>query len=156
MLILSCVRSTQPSQLSSQAEHLTMKSALLRRRHGKGRGVGQSKVTSQQEESFDEQGPQPIQTIAIRPEQSLSLVEIFLHGAIASVLFSRELIRHGSPAYSTRCIADLSDASGPVTYKSLLKPNTLAGSDNNSQVFKVLIKGRSEKADKILALLVCM
>ena len=130
-----------------------MKSALLRRRHGKGRGVGQPTVTPQQEESSVEKVPAPIQTTAIRPEQSLALTEIFLHGAIASVLYSRELIRHGSPAYSERCVADLLDASGPVTYKSLLKPNTLTGS-SNSQVFKVLVKGRSEKADRILTLLV--
>lgn len=154
-LILSCDRSTQPTQLPPQPEHLTMKSALLRRRHRRAKGVGQSKVTAQQEESSDQQVPEPIQTTAIRPDQSLSLVEIFLHSAIASVLFSRELIRHGSPAYSTRCVADLLDASGPVTYKKLLKPNTLTGSDD-SQTFKILVKGRSEKADKILKLLVCV
>ena len=130
-----------------------MKSALLRRRHGKGKGVGQPKVTAQQEESSVEQADEPVQATAIRTEQSLSLVEIFLHGAIASVLYSRELIRHGSPAYSERCVADLLDASGPVTYETLLKLNTPAG-HNNSQVFKVLVKGRSEKADRILTLLV--
>ncbi len=133
-----------------------MKSRLLRRR-GKGRVAGQSKVTAQQEESSDEQGPGHMQTTAIRPEQSLSLVEIFLNGAIASVLFSRQLLKHSSPAYSTRCVADLLDASGTVTYKSLLEPNTVAGAaGNTSQIFKVLIQGRSEKADKILTLLVCM
>lgn len=130
-----------------------MKSALLRRRHGKGRGAGQPRDTPQQEESSVEQEYEPMQTTAIRSEQSLSLVEIFLHGAIASVLYSRELIRHGSPAYSERCVADLFDASGPVTYRNLLQPK-IPTENNKSQVFKVLVEGRSEKADRILKLLV--
>lgn len=130
-----------------------MKSALLRRRHGKGRGVGQPKGTPQQEEPSFEQAHEPMQTTAIRFDQSLSLVEIFLHGAIASVLYSRELIRHGSPAYSERCVADLFDASGPVTYRNLLE-RKIPTQHNNSQVFKVLVEGRSEKADRILTLLV--
>ncbi|KAF7511943.1 hypothetical protein GJ744_003176 [Endocarpon pusillum] len=129
-----------------------MKSALLRRRHGKGRGVRQPKATPQQEESSFEQADEPMQTTAIRSEQSLSLVEIFLHGAIASVLYSRELIRHGSPAYAERRVADLFDASGPVTYRNLLE-RKIPSEHNNSQVFKVLVQGRSEKADRILTLL---
>jgi HORMA domain len=94
-----------------------------------------------------------MQTVAILPEQSLSFVEIFLNAVIASVLYTRELIKHDSSVFADRCIADLLGVSGPVTYQELLDLNTQAGR-SKSQAFKILLKGRSRRADKILTLLV--
>lgn len=94
-----------------------------------------------------------MQTTAILPEQSLSFVEIFLNAAIASVLYTRELLKHDSTVFSERCVADLLSVLGPVTYHHFLDLNTQAG-QTKSQVFKILLKGHSQKADKILTLLV--
>ena len=96
-----------------------------------------------------------MQTTAILPEQSLSFVEIFLNAAIASVLYTRELFQHDSSVFSERCVSDLLDVSGPVSYEDFLVLTTAAG-HTNSQVFKILLKGGSERADRILTLLVCI
>lgn len=94
-----------------------------------------------------------MQTTAILPEQSLSFVQIFLHGAIASVLYTRGLLRHDHPVFSDRCVADLLGADGPVTYKEFLHLNTQAG-QMKSQAFKILVKGQSVRANTVLSLLV--
>lgn len=94
-----------------------------------------------------------MQTTAILPEQSLSFVQIFLNAAVASVLYTRELLKHDSVVFSDRCIADLLGASGPVTYTDFSALDTQSV-HSNSQAFKILVKGRSQKADRILTLLV--
>ena len=111
------------------------------------------------QESFYEEEPSPeeeaalMQATLILPEQSLSFVEIFLNAALASVLYTRELLKHDSSVFSERCVADLLGLSGPVTYQDFLGLNTEAG-HGKSQVFKILVKGRSQRADRILTLLV--
>ena len=94
-----------------------------------------------------------MQTTAILPEQSLSLVQIFLNAAVASILYQRELLKHDSPVFSDRCVTDLSGGSGPATYEDFLNLHTQA-EDAKSQVFKILVKGHSQRADKIVTLLV--
>jgi len=89
----------------------------------------------------------------ILPQQSLAFVQIFLNAAIASVLYTRELLNRDSAAFSDRCVTDLLGESGPVTYDDLLQLNTQAA-NAKSQPFKILVKGQSDKADKILVLLV--
>lgn len=108
------------------------------------------------EETLQEQqeaAMQRLQTSAILPEQSLSLVQIFLNAAIATLLYTRQIIKHSSGVFSQRCVGDLLGVSGPLMYKDFLDLN-LQAEDIRSQAFKILIKGRSERADKILTLLV--
>lgn len=137
-----------------------MKSALLKRR---GKGKGKAKATQQPLAPPPPPTPETslvqatataaMQTGAILPQQSLSFVQIFLNAAIASVLYTRELLKHDSSVFSERCVADLLGASGPLTYEGLLELNTQPG-NAKSQVFKILVKGKSEKADRIIGLLV--
>lgn len=95
-----------------------------------------------------------VQTTPMLREQSLSFVEIFLNAAIATVLYSRELFKHNSSVFAERCVADLlDDLYGPVTYEDFLDLRSQAR-QTKSQVFKILLKGKSQKADKILTLLV--
>jgi HORMA domain len=94
-----------------------------------------------------------IQSTAILPEQSLALVEIFLNAAIASVLYTRQLLKHDSTVFAQRCVADLLDSPVPINYEDFLSLNTQAGK-TRSQIFKMLLKGQSRRADRILALLV--
>lgn len=94
-----------------------------------------------------------IQATAMEPIQSVSFAEIFLNAVIASVLYTRELIKHDSPIFSDRCVADLLDRSGPVNYTKLLQLKAQGG-HGNSQVFKILLHGKSQRAEKILTLLV--
>ncbi len=96
---------------------------------------------------------QKLQTTAILPEQSLSLVQIFLNAAIATLLYTRQIIKHHSGVFSQRCVGDLLGLSGPLSYKDFLDLSTQA-EDIRSQAFKILIKGRSQRADQILTLLV--
>lgn len=94
-----------------------------------------------------------VQTTPMLREQSLSFVEIFLNAAIATVLYSRELFKHNSSVFAERCVADLlDDLYGPVTYEDFLDLRSQAR-QTKSQVFKILLKGKSQKADKILTLL---
>lgn len=81
------------------------------------------------------------------------MVEIFLNAAIASVLYTRQLLKHDSSVFAQRCVADLLDSPGSISYEDFLSLNTQAGK-TRSQSFKMLLKGKSRKADSILALLV--
>lgn len=121
--------------------------------HPEGTTSRQSDALRLSERGAYEQEAAAMHTSAILPEQSLSFVKIFLNAAIASVLYSRELFKHDSSVFSQRCVADLLDPSGPVTYKDFLVLNTQAGLVK-SQIFKILVKGESQRADKILTLLV--
>lgn len=94
-----------------------------------------------------------VQTTTILPAQSLSFVEIFLNAAIASILYTRQLLKHDSAGFSDRCVADLLGWLGPVTYTDFLCLDSQAGYAK-SQPFKILVKGKSQRADKILTLLV--
>jgi HORMA domain len=136
-------------------------------RRGHGHGHGKKKDGSQpvvpprsaQEIGYLAHATSLIQTTAdmmyatISPQQSLSFVQIFLNAAIASVLYTRELLKHDSTAFSDRCVTDLQGESGPVTYDDLLQLSTQTA-NAKSQAFKILVKGQSNKADKILVLLV--
>lgn len=123
-----------------------MESQLLRPRHRK-TTMPHVTDTSSQEISV-------IQTTPMLDEQSLSFVEIFLNAAIATVLYSRELFKHDSSVFAERCVADLlDDVCGPVTYKDFLNVKSQAG-QIKSQIFKILLKGKGQKADRILSLLV--
>jgi HORMA domain len=139
----------------------------MNRRGRRGHGKGKKKDASQLE--MPPQSPQDIDHLAqatslmqttadvmcatILPQQSLSFVQIFLNAAIASVLYTRELLKRDSTAFSDRCVTDLQGEPGPVTYDELLQLNTQAA-NAKSQAFKILVKGQSDKADKILVLLV--
>jgi HORMA domain len=94
-----------------------------------------------------------LQATAVLPEQSLALVQIFLNAAIASILYSRQILKHDSGVFSERCVADLLSVSGAATYKDFLGLETRA-EEIRSQTFKVLVEGRSDRADQILTLLV--
>jgi HORMA domain len=105
--------------------------------------------------SSNQQDNVAVQMTAILPEQSLAMVKIFLNAAIASILYGRELLKNLSPCFLDRCVADLFRPSGPVNYKDFLSLNSQA-SEGTSQIFKILVKGRNEQADKVLRLLVCI
>ena len=123
-----------------------MESQLLRPRHQKTMMPPVAHTSSQE--------TPVIQTSPMLREQSLSFVEIFLNAAIATVLYSRELFKHDSSVFAERCVADLlDDVHGPVTYEDFLNVKSQAG-QTKSQVFKILLKDKSQKADRILTLLV--
>jgi HORMA domain len=103
----------------------------------------------------NEQEAVAIQMAPISQEQSSSLVEIFLNAAIASVLYTRELFKHDCEAFEERCVADLLNVSGPMTYDDFRRLQTPSG-HANSQVFKILLRSGDKRADKILDLLVCI
>jgi HORMA domain len=137
-----------------------------RGRRGKGKGPRDNSsqpveppTQSPQDTSYLAQATSLVQTTAhmknaiMLPQQSLSFMQIFLNAAIASVLYSRGLLRHNSTAFLDRCVADLLGESGPVTYDGLLQLDTQATA-MKSQAFKILRNGQGDKADKILELLV--
>jgi hypothetical protein len=142
------------SQISLHQLHAIMDSqVLLSRRLNVIRPPGVHTPFSQ--ELPHEQENSRISTKAMLPEQSLSLVEIFLNAAIASVLYTRQLLKHDSPVFSQRCVADLLDSPSSRSYRDFLDQSTHAG-ETRSQVFKILRKGRSRRADRLLTLLVCV
>lgn len=107
------------------------------------------------QETSHEQQDTAMQTTAILPAQSLSLVQIFLNAVIASILYQRGLLKRDSPVFADRYVADLLAESGPATYEDFLDVQTRA-EDAKSQLFKILIKGHSKAADKIVTRLVRM
>ena len=90
-------------------------------------------------------------------EQSLCLVKVFLNASLGCICFARGLIPSDSPTYQDRRVDDLvliRLTSSPVSYHDFTSFQGQLSVNNDSQPFKVLLRGKDKRADHILNLLV--
>ena len=96
--------------------------------------------------------------VQLSQEQSLCLVKVFINASLGCICFARGLIPSDSPTYQDRRVDDLlliPFTSSLASYHSFLSYQGRLSVDNESQLFKVLLGGKDERADQILNLVVC-
>lgn len=91
-------------------------------------------------------------------EQSLCVVKIFINASIGCVCFTRALIPQLSSAFQDRYVKDLLPNTSPVTplsYDGFLAADLRKREEEHSQQFKILVRGKDKRVDRILDLVVC-
>ena len=90
-------------------------------------------------------------------KQSLNLVKIFINASLGCICFSRGLIDETSQAFQNRRVDDLvstTSTTGPTSYESFLSGQNGLSTNEESQQFKILVRGGYQRADRILDLVV--
>ena len=90
--------------------------------------------------------------------QSLGMVKIFLNASLGCICFARGLLPRGSQSFEDRRTDDLlsSGVSLPLSYEDFLHLHKDSRTGSESQPFKILVRGRDERADSILNLVVSL
>jgi hypothetical protein len=95
--------------------------------------------------------------VQLSQEQSLCLIKVFLNASLGCICFARGLIPSDSPTYQDRRVDDLiliPLTSSPTSYHDFLSFQGQLSVNNESQPFKILVRGKDKRADHILNLVV--